>query len=211
MAEWPGPRVRGAHCMNACVIGVISVPYRFFVIPVRNHGVAEEELNRFLRSHRVLSVDRRWVDQGSESFWSFCADYLETGQDGSALLRGSGERGKVDYREVLKPEEFALFVKLRTLRQEIAKDEAVPVYMIFTNEQLAQMVRLRARTKTDLDNIAGVGEARIQKYGERFLACAKQHRDGTHETRGAADGAGPRAGEHAASVLAGGPGKADQA
>ena len=92
---------------------VLIVPYRFFVIPVRTSAGAEEELNRFLRSHRVLSVDRRWVDQGSESFWSFCVDYLETGQAGSALNRGPGDRGKVDYREVLKPDEFALFVKLR--------------------------------------------------------------------------------------------------
>jgi len=168
--------------------------YGFFVIPVRSSSGAGEELNKFLRSHRVLSVDRRWVDQGADSFWSFCIDYLETGQDGVGSSRGSGERGKVDYREVLKPDEFALFVKLRALRQEIAKDDAVPVYMIFTNEQLAQMVRLGARSKADLDKIGGVGEARIQKYGERFLACAKQHRDGTDGARGTADGAGDRAG-----------------
>ena len=49
----------------------------------------------------------------------------------------------------------------------IAKDEAVPVYMVFTNEQLAQMVRRRP-SKADLDKIAGVGEARIQKYGDAF-------------------------------------------
>ena len=176
------------------MLGLTSVPYRFFLIPVRQSVPAEEELNRFLRSHRVLNVDRRWVDEGSESFWSFCVDYLETGQDGRVAQSGASERGRVDYREVLSPEQFALFVKLRALRQGIAKDEAVPVYMVFTNEQLAQIVRLEARSKADLDKIAGVGEARIQKYGERFLACAKQHRDGTDEARRAADGAGDRAG-----------------
>ena len=113
--------------VHMCVM-VLIVPYRFFVIPVRTSAGAEEELNRFLRCHRVLSVDRRWVDEGSESFWSFCVDYLETGQDGRAN-RGRGKRaGRVDYREVLSPEQFALFVKLRALRQGIAKDEAVPVY-----------------------------------------------------------------------------------
>ena len=51
--------------------------------------------------------------------------------------RPSGEsRGKVDYREVLSPEEFAAFVKLRTLRQTIAKDDAVPVYMIDRKQRL---------------------------------------------------------------------------
>jgi len=180
--------------MHALMLGLTGVPYRFFLIPVRQSGPAEEELNRFLRSHRVLNVDRRWVDEGSESFWSFCVDYLETGQDERAAQGGASERGRVDYQEVLSPEQFALFVKLRALRQGIAKDEAVPVYMVFTNEQLAQMVRLEARSKADLDKIAGVGEARIQKYAERFLACAKQHRDGTDEARRAADGAGDRAG-----------------
>ena len=91
------------------MLGLTSVPYRFFLIPVRQSGPAEEELNGFLRSHRVLNVDRQWVDEGSESFWSFCVDYLETGQDGRAAQGGASERGKVDYREVLSPEQFALF------------------------------------------------------------------------------------------------------
>jgi superfamily II DNA helicase RecQ len=151
-------------------------------------------LNRFLGSHRVLSIDRRWVDQGTESFWSFCVDYLETGQGGTTSLRGTGNQGKVDYREVLKPDEFALFAKLRTLRQEIAKDDAVPVYMVFTNEQLAQMVRQGAQTNADLDKIAGIGDARIQKYGERFLTCAKQHREKADEASRPVDGAGDHAG-----------------
>ncbi len=43
--------------------------YQLFQVPVRDSGVAEEELNRFLRGHRILSVDRRWVDQGAGSFW----------------------------------------------------------------------------------------------------------------------------------------------
>ncbi len=76
----------------------------------------------------MLNVDRRWVDEDSESFWSICVDYLETGQYGRAAQGGASERGRVDYREVLSPEQFALFVKLRALRQGIAKDEAVPVY-----------------------------------------------------------------------------------
>jgi superfamily II DNA helicase RecQ len=165
--------------------------YRFFLIPARDEGGAAEGLNRFLRGHRVLSVDRRWVEQGESSCWAFCVDYLETGQPFESSPKGAGEgRGKVDYREVLKPDEFALFAKLRSLRQEIAKDEAVPVYMVFTNEQLARMVRLGVRSKADLGKIEGVGEARVQKYGERFLACAAQHRSENGEARGPSDGAG---------------------
>ena len=89
--------------------------------------------------------------------------------EGLRSQRAFGSRAKVDYKEVLKPEEFAVFARLRELRKEMAQAEAVPVYTIFTNEQPAQMVRSRATTKAALEKVAGVGDARIEKYGTRFL------------------------------------------
>ena len=41
--------------------------YKFFLIPVRDTGGAESELNAFLGNHRVLSVERRWVDPNETS------------------------------------------------------------------------------------------------------------------------------------------------
>ena len=92
--------------------------FRFFQIPIRDGGSAVEDLNRFLGGHRVLSIDRRFVDLGTESFWSFCVDFLESAT--SEARSGSEPRGKVDYREVLSPAEFAAFVKRRDLRQTIS-------------------------------------------------------------------------------------------
>ncbi len=144
--------------------------YRFFVVSVKDDGTAATELNGFLRSRRVLAVDRRWVEQGSESYWSFCVDYLESGGGGSSPPFKSGAgRGKVDYREVLNPEDFSVFARLRQVRKELAQAESVPVYAVFTNEQLAQMVQGRMTTRAALEKIAGVGGARIEKYGGRML------------------------------------------
>jgi hypothetical protein len=42
----------------------ITMAYRVFTLPVHNRGAAETELNGFLASHRVLSVDRRFVEEG---------------------------------------------------------------------------------------------------------------------------------------------------
>ena len=56
---------------------------------------------------------RAWVEQGSGSFWTFCVDYLEPSAGAPADSRPAGQRGKVDYKEVLKPEEFAVFARLR--------------------------------------------------------------------------------------------------
>ena len=51
--------------------------FQFFTIPIRDAASAAADMNAFLQSHRVLTVERRWVEQGSNSFWSFCVDYVE--------------------------------------------------------------------------------------------------------------------------------------
>ena len=100
--------------------------FRFFTVPIQDGGQAAGELNAFLSSHRVLAVDRRWVDQGPASFWSFCADYLEATGHGPPEGRYHGSRQKVDYKEVLSPEQFAVFARLRDLRKEIAQADRYP-------------------------------------------------------------------------------------
>ena len=62
-------------------------------------------------------------------------------------------KNKVDYKEILTPEQFAVFARLRELRKEIASREAVPVYTIFTNEQLSQMVQASPDSMVALGNL----------------------------------------------------------
>jgi hypothetical protein len=42
--------------------------FQIFTVPIRDPVAAQQELNSFLQAHKVLSVDRRWVDQGPDSF-----------------------------------------------------------------------------------------------------------------------------------------------
>lgn len=137
----------------------------FFVIPV--HGGEDESarLNSLLNSVRVLCVDREFVSDGTNSFWSICVQHQSPGQRPA----GIGKKPPVDYKEVLSPEAFAIFARLRELRKSIAAEEAIPPYSIFTNEQLAQMVQRNVQTAAALQEIPGIGEARVSKYGSRFL------------------------------------------
>ena len=80
-----------------------------------------------------------------------------------------GSKSRVDYREVLPPDQFHIFAKLRDLRKRIAKEDGVPPYALFTNEQLADMVRGSVRTEAELARIDGIGPSRIGKYAVRFL------------------------------------------
>ena len=139
---------------------------RFFSVPVHGGDEAAEILNRFLAGHRVLSMDRSFVQDGPNSAWSFCVHFESS--EGRPDLP-PGKRPKVDYREVLNEQDFAIFARLRALRKERAEREGVPAYALFTNEQLAEMVQRRVTTPSALIGISGVGDARVEKYGGDFL------------------------------------------
>lgn len=152
---------------------------KFFVVPAWEPALAESEVNAFLARHRVVAIDRRWVEEGSNSFWAICIDHFPPG--GADVRRGSAfGRTRIDYKQVLSPEEFAVFSRLRELRKEIAQADAVPVYAVFTNEQLALIVQQRCRTAADLSRIEGVGEARVEKYGSRIVELVSTLPEPTH-------------------------------
>jgi superfamily II DNA helicase RecQ len=138
---------------------------KVFRIPVSGAANAENEMNAFLRGHRILTVRKEFVPDGENSFWSFCVEYLELPAGGAV----SDGKPKVDYKEVLKPEEFEVFSRLRDWRKGVAEREGVPVYTVLTNEQLAQMVQKKVTSMAGLKEIEGVGEARLEKYGEALL------------------------------------------
>lgn len=151
--------------------------YRAFTYPVPCDGDLSE-LNSFLSSHRVLTVHDEIVKTGTGACLVFVVEYLDS-VSGKGSSRGEP---KVDYRKELSDEQFMVFSRLRDLRKELAEREGTPVYNIFTNAQLAEMVKKKVNSKTALAEISGVGEARIEKYGESVLGvCREFFADGAGE------------------------------
>ncbi len=145
--------------------------FKFFRIPISDLGGFTEELNAFLRGHRILSVKRELVNESGTACWAVCVEYLTgTVAPAGSSTNGTG-KGKIDYREKLSPEDFIVFSALRDVRKEIAERDGVPVYAVFTNEQIAEIVTKKADSLAALRKIDGVGDSRIEKYGERFLAA----------------------------------------
>jgi superfamily II DNA helicase RecQ len=130
------------------------------------------EFNKFLAMNRVLLVERHFVADGPRSDWAICMSYLD--RSGRAASE-PGQAKRVDYREVLSEADFAVFAKLRTLRKSTADQEGLPAYALFTNEQLAAMVQQRVTKLKTLEEIPGIGEARVKKYGSAFLEVLKAH------------------------------------
>jgi len=143
--------------------------FEVFTVPAGG-GEAMGGLNRFLGSHRVIGVEKHLVTvPGGGPVWVFCVEYLRgAGPEGRVAGGGSG-MVKVDYREVLSAEDFAVFSRLREVRKSLAEKEGVPPYTIFTNEQLASVVRQRATTMVALGKVEGIGAARLEKYGAPLI------------------------------------------
>lgn len=139
-----------------------------FTIPVIGGEAIEAELNSFLSMHRIVSLEKHFVDAGQQSYWTFCITWTEMRE------KLPGRKNRIDYKEELNERDFALYAKLRDLRKQLAENEGVPAYAIFTNEQLAEIARQKITTKTALAGIKGIGEARVEKYAEPFIACLKK-------------------------------------
>ncbi len=135
-------------------------------IPIHDVQAATEELNAFLAQHRILNIDHTLVQDGVNSAWTFCVSY-----EPASVQAPAGKRSKIDYREVLSEADFRLYARLRSLRKELAEKEGVPAYALFTNEQLAEMVRQRTNSMAGLGKLSGVGAGKLEKYGQSFLDC----------------------------------------
>jgi ATP-dependent DNA helicase RecQ len=66
-----------------------------------------------------------------------------------------------------------LFERLRSRRLELANEQRVPAFVIFNDATLRDMARERPTTRQALRRVRGVGEFKLEKYGDEFLAIIK--------------------------------------
>ena len=64
---------------------------------------------------------------------------------------------------------YDLFEVLRKLRLEIAKEESMPPYIIFSDKTLIDMCVKKPSDEEEMLNVSGVGANKLKKYGQRFL------------------------------------------
>lgn len=133
----------------------------FFKISVTYPDDEATKLNGFLTAHKILTVQRELIHDGQCSFWAIAVEYLSSS---SSSEKPKSNRSRKDYKKELSPERFALFSKLREWRKKLAEQHGVPVYMVFTNEQLAAIASGPVTTRAELQEIEGVGGAKVEKY-----------------------------------------------
>jgi ATP-dependent DNA helicase RecQ len=78
------------------------------------------------------------------------------------------------------PDAFAapgLFETLRALRKRLADERGVPAYVVFSDRTLQAMATRKPRTHHEFLEVHGVGQKKLEEYGEVFLTAIRRHCD----------------------------------
>jgi superfamily II DNA helicase RecQ len=120
-------------------------------------------MNIFLKSKKILHTEAQLISTPSGAFWTFCIKYIENSNVAQE------KNVKIDYKTVLDEKCFERFSKMREVRKLIADEDAVPAFVVFTDEELALFAKNEEVSFEIMQNTKGIGEKRMLKYGELFL------------------------------------------
>jgi len=116
---------------------------------------------------RLVDEEARPVLKGEHVVWM----RKDTGYSKSKVAKSGF--GKVAQRSFANPSEEALWQKLKAKRTELAKEQGVPPYVIFHDSTLEEMIKTRPQSLAQLKGIGGVGQTKLERYGEQFIAVFK--------------------------------------
>ena len=101
---------------------------------------------------------------------------LKVTERGIQVLKGQESVYRKEPKKVqqLSDEETdTLFEVLRELRKDLASEAGVPPYVVFSDSTLKEMSRIRPSSRLEMLQIKGVGQSKLDKYGEAFLSRIK--------------------------------------
>lgn len=136
--------------------------FKIFNISCFGDSEAEESLNSFLRSKRIVSVDKQVVNIDEGAYWSFCIRWMKQ----NTFTKNSI---KIDYSQTLTKEEFIRFEKMKVIRKEMATKLGIPAYAVFTNKELSEISKLLELNENNLLSIEGIGSGKMEKIGYQFI------------------------------------------
>ena len=154
------------HLMLSGYLAVTNDEYAIVRLTGRSKGVLEDGEPVAMKMAREAEHPAKVAD-GSTGKGRKGRKGLSAGAAGLSGLGGT---------EFTEADE-TLFEKLRAVRTEIAKEEKVPPYIVFSDKTLTHMCIVKPATKAEMLNVSGVGEFKYEKYGERFLACVQAEMD----------------------------------
>ena len=91
-------------------------------------------------------------------------------------IREPRQKRAIEKKNKIISSGYKLFERLKKLRLEIAREESMPPYIIFSDKTLIDMAAKKPSSKPEMLDVSGVGENKFAKYGERFLEVIEEYR-----------------------------------
>lgn len=144
------------------------IEFNFHTLPtyglLSNRSVKEvSEFIEFLISDELIAVEHGTYPT------------LKVTEKGKEVLLGKENvlrKERVETRQIVQ--DHPLFEVLREVRKEIAQEEGVPPFVIFSDQTLKDMCAKMPQSDSELLTVKGIGEHKLVKYGSHFLQ-AVQH------------------------------------
>ena len=198
-----GQMFGAAHVIDVLLGGETERVRKFHHDRLSTYGIGGE-----LSRNAWRSVIRQLVAQGLLTVDLEGHGGLRLGPDCRPVLRGErkvplrrdpswrsaprgGAKAGAPRRQIAfeDPASEALFQALRAKRLALAKAQGVPPYVIFHDSTLMEMATARPRSLEAFAGLGGVGQAKLQRYGQAFLAAIAEH-EGAPDEAPAVDAGG---------------------
>ena len=140
----------------------------------KHRSVSEwRSLARSLLHQRLLdqSQDGYSVLSLNESSWQVLREQR------AVIVAKAVSADRAPMRDTVAPaaaEGNELFERLRKLRKQLADAQGLPPYVIFHDATLREMVERRPQTLGEFAGIRGVGEGKLARYGQQFIAALSE-------------------------------------
>ncbi|MEA3133210.1 MAG: ATP-dependent helicase RecQ [Gammaproteobacteria bacterium] len=144
------------------------------------YGIGKHRSAEEWRSLARSLMHQRLIEQTQDGY-----SVLSLNESSWQVLRGErtvnvARTAKADRARAPQPEGAAtadgdaLFERLRILRKQLADTQGLPPYVIFHDATLREMVARRPQTLSQFAGIRGVGEGKLARYGQQFIAALRE-------------------------------------
>ena len=93
----------------------------------------------------------------------------------AVATKGRDRKQTASPSEALAHADKPLFEKLKTIRRNLASEQKVPPFIIFSDNVLLEMSAQRPSTLDGMLQVSGIGSVKLSAYGSKFLAVIQEH------------------------------------
>ncbi|MBQ6343804.1 MAG: DNA helicase RecQ [Anaerolineaceae bacterium] len=164
------------------------VTLRDFFKGSRSQAIISKGLDRYygygalssVSAERILqiidwAVQNRWLRSEAGEYPVIRLGQIDpaywTSEDEKIFARLPYTRTEKEKQKTKTSSKDGLFERLRLLRKDIAEEQNVPAFMIFSDATLIDMVHIKPVTIRQLLAVKGVGKIKADQYGQRFIDC----------------------------------------